>query len=440
MNHRLNNARTKTVQFLQKRFVRNVITVASGTAAAQAITMAFSPFITRIYGPEAFGLLGVFASLLSILIPISALTYPIAIVLPEDDADAEGLVKISFRTALVISLAIALMLLTAKDWLLTVLDLKAIAPYIMLLPLSMLFSASRDIGQQWLIRKKQYAIQARVAVLYALLLNSAKTSIGYFKPFGATLIILATLGYGVHAAMLWMGIRQTGRFTGNTDTTGVIHKPLKQIAVEYRDFPFYRTPQVFINAVSQNLPVLMLSGFFGPASVGAYTICKSVLNIPSQLIGKSVADVFYPRVTEAAHDKEDVSKLISKATVALAAVGIIPFALVVMFGPSLFCFVFGAEWGKAGEYARWLALWMFFAFLNRPSVAAIPVLDMQGFFLIHELISIGARSAALAAGFFIFKNDATAIALFALTGMLLNFMLILRTLVKAKSLREAVKP
>jgi len=36
--------------------VRNVALVGSGTAGAQAITMAFSPVITRIYGPEAFGL------------------------------------------------------------------------------------------------------------------------------------------------------------------------------------------------------------------------------------------------------------------------------------------------------------------------------------------------------------------------------------------------
>jgi hypothetical protein len=38
----------------KSKFVRNVAVVASGTAGAQAITMAFSPIITRLYGPEAF--------------------------------------------------------------------------------------------------------------------------------------------------------------------------------------------------------------------------------------------------------------------------------------------------------------------------------------------------------------------------------------------------
>jgi O-antigen/teichoic acid export membrane protein len=65
--------------------VRNVTIVASGTAGAQVITMAFAPLITRLYGPEAFGLLGTFVAILGIVTPLAALTYPIAIVLPKSD-------------------------------------------------------------------------------------------------------------------------------------------------------------------------------------------------------------------------------------------------------------------------------------------------------------------------------------------------------------------
>lgn len=50
----------------KSKFVRNVAIVATGTAGAQAITMAFAPIITRLYGPEAFGLLGTFMAILAI--------------------------------------------------------------------------------------------------------------------------------------------------------------------------------------------------------------------------------------------------------------------------------------------------------------------------------------------------------------------------------------
>ncbi len=77
-------------------FVRNVVTVASGSAASQAIVMAFSPLITRLYGPEAFGLQGVFTSVAGLLIVVAAMGYPTAIVLPRHDADALGRLQVGY--------------------------------------------------------------------------------------------------------------------------------------------------------------------------------------------------------------------------------------------------------------------------------------------------------------------------------------------------------
>src|SRR5690554_5153465 len=91
----------------RSRFFRDVVAVASGTIAAQAIAFAISPFVTRLYGPEAFGQLGVFNSTVSLLAPAAALTYPIAIVLPKRDSDALQLVRLSLAVALAVALLIA---------------------------------------------------------------------------------------------------------------------------------------------------------------------------------------------------------------------------------------------------------------------------------------------------------------------------------------------
>ncbi len=423
----------KIQAFLRKPFVRNVTIVASGTAAAQVITMAFSPLITRIYGPEAFGLLGIFQSLVAILTPIAALAYPIAIVLPKEDSEAKGLVKLSFLVSAAIFCAVVVVMLTGGEKLLALLDSEAIAPYVMLIPLSMVFAAYMQIGQQWLIRKKQFAITARVAVLQSFLLNSAKTVIGWVNPVGAVLVVLATLGHGLHAAMLGVGIKKSGTFTRNLPPQQTPQLSLKNLAKQYYDFPLYRAPQVFINATSQSLPTLMLASFFGPSSAGFYTICRTVLSMPSRLVGQAVGDVFYPRVTEASHMEEDVSRLILKATLALAAVGFPPFAVVVVFGPQLFAFVFGGEWRVAGEYARWISVWVFFQFINKPSVMAIPALKLQKSLLIYELFSTASKVLALFIGFSIFSSDIIAIALFSMFGVFAYVFLIIWVIVNSKN-------
>jgi O-antigen/teichoic acid export membrane protein len=207
--------------------------------------------------------------------------------------------------------------------------------------------------------------------------------------------------------------------------------PLRELAKRYRDFPLYRAPQVFINAASQSLPVLMLASFFGPSSAGFYTLGRTVLNIPSILISTSVGEVFYPRVSEAAHKGENLTRLILKSTVALVAVGFVPFALVIVFGPWLFDFAFGAKWVRAGEYARWSAFWMFFMFVNTPSIKAIPILSAQLFHLIFTMFTITTRLAVLLIGYHIYENDLVAVALFGISGAVINIILILLILLKS---------
>jgi O-antigen/teichoic acid export membrane protein len=423
----------------KSKFVHNVAVLTTGTVGAQVVNMAFSPVLTRLYGPEAFGLLGTFMAVAAVVAPVAALTYPIAIVLPRTDEDAKGLAWLSLYIALTMAALVALVLLLAGDRLVDRLQVQAIRPFIWLMPLVIVFSAWYQIRQQWLIRKKQFRIAARVAVLQALIVNGVKSGAGLFKPLAAVLIVLYTFGQALHALMLAIGGGKAE--PRNRDAEKPSPKtPLRQLAKKHGDFPLYRAPQVFINAVSQSLPVLMLAALFGPASAGFYTICKKVLSMPSHLIGKSVADVFYPRINDAARNGENLTRLILKATLSLGIVGFVPFAVVVAFGPRRVGVVFGEEGAVAGEYARWLAVWMFPAFMNRPSVAAMPVLRLQGFFLIYEIVSVVMRVIALMVGFYLFKNDVTAISLFSLAGLILNASLIVATVLRSRFIRGHPEP
>jgi len=423
LNQALGMPRRALDRIWRSRFARNVAVVASGTAGAQAITMAFAPLITRIYGPEAFGLLGTFMAIVAVAVPVAALAYPIAIVLPREDRDALGLVRLSVILSFAVALLAAAALWAGGDWLTATLGAESVVGFLFLIPVAMLFAAWMQIAQQWLIRKKEFGVVARSAVAHSLILNSAKSGIGWLHPVGAVLIVLATLGQALHAGLLFIGARRRYQDT-TAEREEVTQAPLKELALRHRDFPLYRAPQNFINAASQSLPVLMLAAFFGPVAAGYYTLARMVMAMPTTLIGKAVNDVFYPRITEAAHNGENLPRHIVQATGALLAIGVVPFGLVVLSGPWLFSFVFGDEWGTAGEYARWLALWLLAAFINRPSVATIPVLSLQRGFLVYEIVSVVVRVAAIIVGVSLFESDVIAIALFSLSGVGLNLFLV----------------
>lgn len=417
---------------LNNRLLRNILTVASGTAGAQALTMAFMPLITRLYGPEAYGVLGMFMGLVMMLVPVAALTYPIAIVLPKRDADARGLVRLSLAVAVLIALLCAALLAGFGTTLVERMSIEEIAPYLMLLPLVMLAGAALEITQQWLIRTQRFSLTARVAVLHSLLHNGIRALGGLIHAVPTMLVLTSALGPALHALLLLIGIRRAPapdperRMAAEPAASGLA------LARRHQDFPLFRAPQMLINTISQNLPTLVLAAFFGAAAAGFFTLCKQALSMPTQLIGKSVADVYYPKLAQAIQRREPITAMLAKATAGLALVGLLPFALVFVAGPWLFALVFGPAWATAGEFARWLALAEYTIFVTRPCTVAVPALALQRLFLVFELFSTGLRIGALLLGALLLEEARLTVIAFSLASILIYLSLIVIVLIESR--------
>ncbi|WP_310441139.1 hypothetical protein [Sulfurimonas sp.] len=69
----------------RSEFSRNVLTLMTGTTIAQAIPIAISPILTRIYTPEDFLVFALYMAIASILSVIATGRYEMAIMLPKYD-------------------------------------------------------------------------------------------------------------------------------------------------------------------------------------------------------------------------------------------------------------------------------------------------------------------------------------------------------------------
>lgn len=416
------------------RFLRNVFLVASGSAGAQGLTIALSPLVTRIYGPEVFGVLGTFVAILMFLVPLATMTYPLAIVLPRSDYEAAGLLRLSVYLSFGTTTLITGFFWAKSDWFVETLGIQEVEPYTFILPLSLLFFVWVDIAQQWLIRKNKFSLIARAALVHSFLLNIAKVMLGVWYPFTLVLIGLTTAGYIVHAFLLGFGAYHVF-----SKCLSCQHISLISVAKKYAAFPLYRAPQVFINAASQSMPIILLTALFELESAGWYTLGRMVMGMPSMLLGKSVSDVLYPDLAEASRKGKNLRKLIVKTTFGLVLVGIIPFSIVIFYGPALFAEVFGEEWRMAGEYARWLAFFFFFNFINKPSVSAVAVLGVERGLFVYEIISTATKAISIFVGYYWFNSDLIAVSLFALTGAFAYIVLICWVILVAEKLNNYAK-
>lgn len=418
----------------KKKFVKNIFIVASGAAGAQIISLLLSPIITRLYGPEAFGVLGTFTALTRIIIPVAALTYPVAIVLPKSNKNAKSIIKLSFLITIFLSIISFFILIFFNTTIISLFNLEDIKHLVYLIPLVIFFAGLMQIAVQWVIRTNQFLINAKSDFYQALITNLSKVGIGFFYPLASVLVIIQTLSQGIRAILILVFVRRAG-YKDNNNNNVEKELTMKETAKKYYDFPLYRAPEELFSTLSQNLPVLLLTSFFGPAAAGFYNIGRTVLSMPSRLIGKAIGDVFYPRIAEAKNKGEDLNKLIKKATLVLAGVGIIPYGLIIIFGPFLFSFVFGDDWVRAGEYARWIALFSYSTYLNKPAVKSLPVLSAQRFHLLFTIFRAIVRTIALVIGFVVFNNDIVAVALFGIVSFITNLMLVTITLRISKTKR-----
>lgn len=416
--------------FLRNRFVRNVTVIATGTVIAQIITLLLIPLITRLYGPEAYGIMGTFMSMLAIIIPVAALTLPSGIVLPKNSIEAIDIIKASLRISKILSVVVIILLIFFYNVIADILNLESVSILLFLIPVVILTACISQVLRQWLIRQSEFNILSKISIFEPLIIYGGMVTVGFFFPLAWVLIVFIAAKSAVSALLIFLSLskKKDNIFTKIRERKSNLKKTL----YKFRDFPLFRAPQELINATSQNLPVLMLATLIGPAAAGFYSIGRTALSIPSQFIGNAVGDVFYPRVAKAANTNENITNLLQKATLTLFIIGVIPFGTVMIFGPELFSLVFGDDWYIAGQYARWLSIWILFNFSNKACIRVLPVLSAQGFHLKFTITTLVIRLMSLLWGLYFYQSDLVAIALFGLSGAILEVLLILITINKSK--------
>ena len=411
---------------VQNPFIKNISIVTGGTAIAQAITILISPIITRLYSPGKFGELGIFLSVVTILKPIAHLCYGYALVLPKRDEDSVRLLYTSVLSGAIISIIVFIIMVFFQQAITQIIDLNDDSHFLFFIPLVLFFAVISFLFDHWLIRKKYYKSGSIISITQSLISSGSMVGFGYLSQGSASLIGVNIFTQGFHALATFLASKKSIASVVNKipRSIKISDEETKKVLHEFRDFPVFRIPQELLNNFVRNMPVLLLTILSGTVATGFYTLGYRVLSLPGTIISASIGKVFQQRIAQTSQQGASPKPIILKTTLSLAVIGILPFGIVLAFGPFLFPLVFGSEWKVAGDYARWMAILMYFKFINVPSVEAIPLLNLQKQFLKYEVVSVIIKVVGLIFGMITWKKDLIAIAIYSITGALLYVCLI----------------
>lgn len=376
-------------------FIRNVVTLMTGTTFAQALLILIAPILTRLYSPEDFGVFALYTSVLGILAVIACFRYELAIVLPEKDEDAANILALSIIICTSLSLIFFAPVALFKNQLSSLLGAPDLAFWLWFMPLSLLVAGLFQAFNYWSTRRKQFKRLAVRQITQSSVTAVTQISAGATSNIGAAGLIGGHIAGQAVATGRLAG--QIWKDEGKQLTSYISKKELKRMLFRYKDFPLYSSWSGILNTASIMMPALLLGYFFTPVVVGFYALGHRVLNTPMSVIGGAVAQVFFPRATEARRIGE-LDRITFDIFKQLLSIGLVPILLITIVAPELFAIVFGAEWYVAGEYVRWLSLWILFQFISSPISTLYFVLDKQKSLLFFNIVLLSTRMAILVIG------------------------------------------
>jgi len=398
----------------KRNLTTNVFILLVGTTFAQILGIIVSPILTRLYGPETFGLYAIFFSLTSIISVVVCLRYECAIVLPESDHDAANVLALCFLLILIITLCTIPFILFENTYITQLLNAPDLGKFIWLLPLSILFLGITLALNYWNTRTKKFKRLAANRILNSTTTSGTQLGAGFSGYNTAEgLIYGGIFGQFISSFFLAISIfREDYIFIRKSITRQGISDSLKR----YRDFALFDSWAELLNTMSWQLPVFLFAIYFSPVIVGFYSLGLRILQTPMSLIGGSLSQVFYPRAVEAKMEGNTLNILVKNFFEVLVVVGLFPCLLLTLIGGDLFSVVFGEQWREAGVFAQILGIWAFFWFISSPLSTLYYVFEKQKDFSYFTIVNLVTRFGSLMIGG-ILGSVYIALGLFAVSGI-----------------------
>jgi O-antigen/teichoic acid export membrane protein len=401
-------------------FVGNVLKLVSGSIASQILGILLVPVITRIYSPSDMGVFQIFVAVSGILVILSSFSYQFAIMLPKSEEDSANILFLSSILVTITSLFIAVAVIIFPDEIEHIIEYafhtSGSSKYLTYLPLIVFFNGLFFVQNYWLSRKLRFGV-----ISVSRVFNTLSTKLLQLIPIWTVsplgLITGYAFGYGVADLVMLKGIKEDLNIFRKVSV-----KKMKELAIEYKNFPLYSSWSSLANTISPQVPTFLLAYFYSTSVVGYFSLANQVVNMPMSLIGSAIQQVFFQKISEVKNGTAngDMKLIVSEVYRKLILIGIFPMILLLILGEEIFTFAFGKNWSVAGTYVKILVPFIFLVFLALPISTLYSVFEKQKVWFTYSTALLISRFVVLAIGGIYSKSAEFSLCLFSLTGVLFS--------------------
>ncbi|MBL0325181.1 MAG: oligosaccharide flippase family protein [Cytophagaceae bacterium] len=354
-----------------KKYFRNILLVFTGTFLSQAIVIGFSPFLTRIYTPENFGVFNLFISIITVGSIFSTGRYEISILQPQNIIESLNLTKLSVLISLGSTVVLSLFLFFIK--------IEKIDEIKYFIPISVFLTAFYQIILNYLNKGEKYksiSISKFVKSLFLVIFQ-----IGFSFYYLNGLIIGYIISIFISSFYLLIQSKLTFLFFLKFRIN-----ELTELLKKYINYPKFSLFADTINSFTNQMPLFFIFLIYGEKEAGFYGLTLRLLGLPLVFISNSILEVFKQNAVNEVQSIGNCSKTFIKTFLILIVISLPIFIVFGFFSPNIFSFLFGNNWINSGHYAQILVFLFFFKFIVSPLSFVLYIYNKQKIDLIWQIL------------------------------------------------------
>ena len=398
-------------------FWKHLLTVMSGSLAAQALPILAAPLITRLCTPAQMGAFSVWFGVIAIAAVPATLRMENAMILDQRRHRQHLCFSVVAWSAtwMAVLLTIAATLLevcclTGMSWL-GALTVGVGAWLTATTQTTLAYAASHNAFAP---AAKARIVAAGGIALAQLALLALPTLLGVGVGSGALMGgHLIGLAAGLVAARLLLRPplgRQDARHAWPTAALAQLRRlargglsgllpsrAQRRYLLTHRALWHYTLPGNLLNTGVGQLPLLIIGARHGALAAGLFALTQRVLAAPISLLAASVHEVFKRESVRQYQDTGNCRPAYLHALRVLLLLGCAPSLILLLASPTLFAFAFGEAWRGAGELAQILAPLYFLNFLASPLSYVFLVAGRQKIEMVWQIALFIMTAGAFAA-------------------------------------------
>jgi O-antigen/teichoic acid export membrane protein len=346
----------------------------AGSTLSQAIPIAVSPILTRIYTPEDFGIFSLYLSFATLFSQGATFRYEMALMLPKRDENAVNILFLCLFSNCIITIITLIFIFIFNDTFVSFSGNTKISHWLYFIPLSVFLTGIFQTLNYWSNRKKRYKLIAKNSVYKSSTAACVNFSIGSYTQ-GCSGLIFGNLSSQIIANFIFLYNFYKKDF--------FILKFIRKsrvicLAKKYKKLPLINLPNVLLDGVRLSGINVLITKYFTSSVLGQFSLAWKLLQIPTRLIGSSLSQVFFQKIATA--DKSDLYRIVKKFLYKTSLISFPVFFIIYLISPELFVLIFGEKWRIAGETASIMSPWLFLNFMTSPLAQVFVILNK------HEII------------------------------------------------------